>query len=116
MNYTKTDYYAECLDEALESAGVEATREQIAEIARDVELAAEHQGMAFYEPPPSDRYNEIEREWKAKYEALKKEFDRYTQNAETAVRNALRQHRDANVSIGEHGEVYRHDGRTERIQ
>uniref|UniRef100_A0AAU8GSB4 Uncharacterized protein n=1 Tax=Pseudomonas phage PACT201 TaxID=3230130 RepID=A0AAU8GSB4_9VIRU len=28
----------------------EATSEQIAAIARDVELAVEHQGMAFYEP------------------------------------------------------------------
>lgn len=116
MSYTKTDYYAECLAEAFESAGVEATREQIGEIARDVELAVEHQGMAFYEPPASDRYNEIEREWKAKYESLQKEFERYTQSAETAVRRALRQHRDANVSIGEYGEVHRHDGRTERIQ
>ncbi|RQC90028.1 hypothetical protein [Pseudomonas aeruginosa] len=116
MSYTKKDYYAECLSEAFDSAGLEATREQINEIARDVELAVEHQGMAFYEPPPSDRYNEIEREWKARYEALQKEFERYTQNAETAVRRALRQHRDANVSIGKYGEVHRHDGRTTQIQ
>ncbi|MCO2635534.1 hypothetical protein FA314_25725 [Pseudomonas aeruginosa] len=116
MSYTKKDYYAECLIDAFDSAGIEATSEQIAAIARDVELAVKHQGMAFYEPPASDRYNEIEREWKKKYEALEKEFERYTHNAETAVRRALRQHRDANVSIGEYGEVYRHDGRTTQIQ
>ncbi|BCD83622.1 hypothetical protein PSm6_00290 [Pseudomonas solani] len=116
MSYTKQDYYAECLGEAFDSAGLEATREQIAAIARDVELAVEHQGMAFYEPPASDRYNEIEREWKARYEALKKEFDEYQNNAETAVRRALRQHSDAKVSIGKYGEVLRHDGRTSQIQ
>ena len=44
------------------------------------------------------------------------DFERYTHNAETAVRRALRQHRDANVSIGEYGEVHRHDGRTTQIQ
>ncbi|MGV8671321.1 hypothetical protein, partial [Pseudomonas aeruginosa] len=76
MGYTKKDYYAECLSEAFDSAGLEATREQIAAIAQDVELAVEHQGMAFYEPPPSDRYNEIERDWKTKNEALQKEFER----------------------------------------
>jgi hypothetical protein len=33
----------------------------------------------------------------------------------TAVKRALRQHSDANVSIGEYGEVTRHEGRSERI-
>lgn len=115
MSYTKLDYYAECLGEAFDSAGLEATREQIAAIARDVELAVEHQGMAFYEPPASDRLNEIEREWKAKYAALQNEFNKYQNNAETAVRRALRQHSDANVSIGEYGEVHRYDGRITQI-
>ncbi|HHM4713594.1 TPA: hypothetical protein ACRNIR_002667 [Pseudomonas aeruginosa] len=48
MSYKKKDYYAECLSDAFDSAGIEATSEQIAAIARDVELAVEHQGMAFY--------------------------------------------------------------------
>lgn len=116
MSYGKTDYYAEYLSEAFEECGIQATAEQAAEVAKGLLIAIEHQGMAFNEPPASDRLNDIEREWKAKYQALQKEFDEYTRNAETAVRRALRQHSDANVSIGKHGEVHRHDGRTTQIQ
>ena len=72
--------------------------------------------MAFYSPPASDRLSDIEREWKAKNAALQREFDAYRGNAETAVRKALKQYDDANVSIGEHGEVFKHGGRTVQIQ
>jgi hypothetical protein len=76
----------------------------------------ENYGMAFYSPPSSDRLNSIESEWKAKYANLQREFDTYRGNAETAVRKALHQYSDSDVSIGEHGEVFRHGGRTEQIQ
>lgn len=81
-------------------------------------LAGSHEcyGMAFYSPPPSDRLNEIEREWKAKYDALQRDFERYRGNAETAVKKALKQYPDAQVTIGEYGEVLKHGGRTEQIQ
>ncbi len=115
MSYTRTDYYAEGLSESFDEHGIVATPEQIRAVAENVELYVEHQGMAFYSPPASDRLNDIEREWKAKYEALRKEFEAYQGNAETAVKKALRQHSDANVSIGRYGEVHRHDGRTTQI-
>lgn len=108
MSYGKKDYYAEGLIESFDEHGITATSEQIRAVAADVELYAENQGMAFYSPPASDRYNEIEREWKAKYEALRKEFDAYVGNAETAVKRIGRLHSDANISIGQYGEVTRY--------
>lgn len=115
MSYSKSDYYAEMLSESLDENGVTASREQIAAVASDIVICVENQGMAYYEPPASDRLNDIEREWKAKYEALKREFEAYQGNAETAVKRALRQHSDTSVSIERHGEVFRHGGRTEQI-
>lgn len=116
MSYKREDYYAEGLSEAFDEHGITATPEQIKAVAASVAVYAEHEGQAFYTPPASDRIADIERGWQAKYDALKKEFERYESNAETAVKKALRVHRDASVSIGEHGEVLAHGGRTERIQ
>ena len=110
------DYWQEVLAEALEAAEVVATSEQIVAIASDVATAHECYGMAFYMPPPSDRISAIERESETKYQALEREFEKYRDNAETAVKIALNQHHDANVGIGEHGEVRRYDGRSGRIQ
>lgn len=116
MNYQKSDYYAECVECAAEELGLKLTAEQIKYIGEAVEGAAENVGMAFYEPPASDFYARKDREWEAKYKRLEAEFESYRDNAETAVKVALRQPRDANVSIGEHGEVRRYDGRSDRIQ
>lgn len=116
MSYEKSDYYAECVSEAAEEVGLSMTPEQAKYIGEAVDGAADNVGMAFYSPPASDRYAQIEREWEAKFKALQREFDTYRGNAETAVKVALRQHRDAHVSIGEHGEVRRYDGRSDRIQ
>ena len=110
------DYWLECVQQSLEEHGVTATKEQAQAIATDVQITHDNYGMAFYSPPSSDRYAEIEREWGEKLRRLQVEFDAYRSNAETAVRIALRQHSDANVSIGEYGEVFRHGGRTEVIQ
>ncbi len=116
MSYNKTDYYAEGLADAFDEHGITATPEQIKAVAESVAGYAEHEGQAFYTPPASDRIADIERGWQAKYDALKKEFEKYTGNAEVAVKKALRVHSDASVSIGEYGEVLAHGGRTERIQ
>jgi hypothetical protein len=110
------EYWEECIGITADEAGIELTDEQISILAEGVEGGHENYGLAFYSPPSSDRLNAIEREWKAKYEALQAEFDRYRGNAETAVKKALRQHSDANVGIGEHGEVRLYDGRSDRIQ
>lgn len=110
------DYWKECISIAADECGVALTAEQLEYIADSAEVGHDYYGMAFYSPPASDRLNDIECEWKAKLAALQREFDAYRGNAETAVKMALKQYRDANVSIGEYGEVFRHDGRTEQIQ
>lgn len=112
----KLDYWEECLADSFQEHGITVTREQLHAIADDVEGAHDCYGMAFYTPPASDRISVIESEWKAKFDRLQREFDAYRCNAETAVKQALHQHSDAQVTIGEYGEVLRHGGRTEVIQ
>lgn len=112
----QSDYWSECISEAADECGVELTAEQLAVFARTVEGGHECYGMAFYSPPPSDRLNQIDRDWQKRFDALQAEFDVYRGDAETAVRRALRQYSDANVSIGENGDVFRHGGRTDQIQ
>ncbi len=116
MNYKKSDYYAECVECAADELGLKLTPEQIKYIGGAVENYAENVGLAFYEPPASDFYSRKEREWESKYKSLEAEFFRYRDNAETAVKIALRQPRDANIDIGENGVVRKYDGRSDRIQ
>lgn len=110
------DYWSECIAIAAEECGLELTPEQLACLADSASGGHEHYGMAFYSPPTSERLDQIEREHKDRYARLEAEFNKYRSNAETAIKQALRQYHDANVSIGEHGEVLRHDGRTTQIQ
>lgn len=110
------DYWEECISIAAEDCELKLSSEQLTCLANGAESGHEHYGQAFYSPPASDRYSQIEREWEQKYKSLQAEFDAYRGNAETAVKKALRQHSDAQVSIGSYGEVLRHAGRTEVIQ
>ena len=110
------DYWQECISIAAEECDLKLTHEQLTYLAEAVEGGHEHYGQAFYSPPSSDRLDDIEREWKAKLKAQQDEHERYMRNAETAVKQALRVHRDDQVTIGSYGEVLRHGGRTERIQ
>lgn len=110
------DYWKECISIAAEECGLTLTGEQLDALASSAQAGHEHYGMAFYSPPASDRYGDIAREWKAKLDAKQAELDAYRNNAETAVKKALRQYADAQVTIGKDGEVLRHGGRTERIQ
>ena len=112
----KIDYWKECLSIGADECGLRVTEEQLTALAESAAGGHEHYGMAFYSPPSSDRLNDIEREWKAKYAALKSEFDAYRGNAESAVKKALNQRSDASVSIEKYGEVFLHGGRTEQIQ
>lgn len=117
---TRADYYQEAFEEALHAEGLSEllnlmTTVQRANIGSALAISVECASMAFYTPPASDRYAEIERDWKAKLARLQTEFDRYRDGSESAMRRALRTHYDTNLSITEEGEVYRHDGRTERI-
>ncbi len=81
----KRDYWSECIAIAAEECGLTLTPEQLECLADGAESGHEHYGMAFYSPPPSDRLNDIEREWKAKLKAQQDEHERYMRNAETAV-------------------------------
>lgn len=110
------NYWEECIATAAGECGLVLTKEQLDYLASAAEGGHENYGMAFYSPPASDRLNEIEREWKAKLAAKEHELERYRHNAETAVKQALGQRHDAQVSIEEHGEVTRWGGRVERIQ
>ena len=110
------DYWTECIAIAAEECDLKLTREQLEYLAGAAENGHEHYGMAFYSPPPSERLSEIEDGWKKKLKALQAEFDAYKNNAETAVKQALRVHHDDHVSIEPHGEVLMHGGRTVRIQ
>jgi len=113
---TQLDYWKDCIAIAAEECDLKLTPEQLECLAGSAEGGHEHYWMAFYSPPPGERMSEIENGWKAKLKALQAEFDTYRSNAETAVKQALRVHRDDPVTIGEYGEVLRHGGRTERIQ
>lgn len=110
------DFWKECIGIAADECDLELTDEQLTCLAESAKGGHENYGMAFYSPPDSDRYNDIEREWEKKYKDLERTLSNYQRNAETAVKQALRVHSDANVSIGEYGEVLHHAGRTTRIQ
>lgn len=113
---TDLDYWKECIGIAADECDLSMAEEQLSYIADSVSSGHENYGMAFYSPPSSERISDIEDEWKRKYASLQAEFDKYRGNAEAAVKRALRQHYDANISIGEHGEVTRYDGRITQIQ
>lgn len=110
------DYWSECIEAAAEECGLNLTAEQAGCLAKSAQIAHEYYGMAFYSPPASDRLDDIKSEWEAKLRRLQAEFDAYKSNAETAVKKALKQYSDAQVTIGEGGEVWRHGGRSTQIQ
>jgi len=113
---TPLDYWAECISKAAEDCGATLTPEQLESIAKAVEGSHENYGQAFYSPSWAERVTDIESDGKAKLKKLQAEFDAYRAKAETAVKQALGEHHDANVTIHDDGEVLRHGGRTERIQ
>ena len=113
---SEKDYWQECIAIAAEECELTLTREQLDCLASAAESGHDHYGMAFYSPPASDRISDIEGEWKAKLKAQQAEHERYVRNAETAVKQALKVHRDDPVVIGEYGEVTLCGGRSVRIQ
>jgi hypothetical protein len=116
MSYEPKDYWAECVVSAADEIELELTVSQVDHLAQAIAGGHENYGMAFYSPPASDRLNEIEREWKAKYARLEKEHEAFKRDAHSAVKRALRTYSDAQVSIGPGGDVFTHGGRTEQIQ
>lgn len=111
-----SDYWTECLENAAYEAGFVLTKEQINVLSIAVEAGHDNYGQCFYRPPDSDRYHELERQHEKRIAVLEKEKENYISNAEKAIKQALGQRPDAQVSIGDHGEVTRYGGRIERIQ
>ncbi len=110
------DFWKECISEAADSCTVALTPEQLTTIAETVEGAHDNYGLAFYSPPSSDRFAEIEREHKAAIKRLEARHEQYRSNAEKAVREALAPYSSGPISIGEYGEVFLHGGRTTQLQ
>lgn len=114
-------YWDEAVAAAFDGAGAwdawdGLSKEVQAEIAEALQVSHENYGMAHYSPPSSDRVEAIEREWRAKLATVQRDFDSYRQDAETAVKRALKQGSDVSVTIGKYGEVVRWDGRGTVIQ
>ena|ERR1700722_19783214 len=49
-----TEYWQECISDALEEAGLTASQKQISTIAEHVQGSHENYGMAFYSPPAGE--------------------------------------------------------------
>lgn len=112
----KQDYWEECISDAASECELTLNETQLKCLAESIRISHENYGQAFYQPPASDRIANIEGEWKRRLDSLQSKFDKYRDNAETAVKRALGQRSDTNVSIGEHGNVLRYGGRIEQIQ
>lgn len=112
---TPNEYWRECVEIAADECAAELSAEQLAYISDAISGAHENYGMAFYSPPSTDRIHAVEREGKSKLAALQAEFEAYKIGAEKAIKRALHQWPDANVSIDKNGEVTRWGGRIERI-
>ncbi len=113
---SKPDYWEEMIAIAAEECCLALTDVQLKYLAGAAESSHDNYGMAFYSPPASDRISAIESEWKKKYESLQKELDKYRENAEYAMKVALRRSTNDSVSIGDYGEVTLYNGRTVRLQ
>lgn len=109
------DYWQECIAIAAEECDLTLTTEQLDYLASAAESGHEHYGQAFYSPPWSDRFDEIERDGKRKLKELQSEFDAYRDTAETAVKRALKVHSSYSVSIERDGDVLCHGGRTTQL-
>lgn len=110
------DYWEECISLGAEECGLRLSAEQIDCLAESVMSGHENYDMAFYTPPSSDRIYSIEKEYELKLKRLQTEFDAYRCNAESAVRQALKQPKHSSLSIGSDDQVTRYDGRSTVIQ
>lgn len=82
------DYWKECIRCALDECGITLADEHVTSVAEAVRNGHENYGMAFYQPPASDRMNEIERNYKNKIDAIQREMDQYRHGAESAIKRA----------------------------
>lgn len=106
----ESDYWKECIASAADECDLKLTEEQLDCIASAAELGHSQYGLAFYEPSWGERFDDIRTESERKLKDLQNKLDSYKENAELAVKIALRQQFDSNISIGQHGEVFRNGG------
>lgn len=99
------NYWEDCLCDAAWEVELDMTPKQLSSLSEAVQRAHEHYDYAFYTPPSSDRLNDIERVWEAKYKELQQEYDEYKQNAEAAVKRVGKFRPDTHISIEKYGEV-----------
>ena len=109
-------YWKECMENAAEECGMTLTEEQLETFADFAKSGHDFYDQAFYTPSWTDRFDDMENEWKRKLKDKENELREYKQNAETAVKVALKQRPDDLISIGKHGEVTLYAGRTYQIQ
>jgi hypothetical protein len=120
MSDPYAEYYEEAFSIAMEEIGCwhlveQMTKEQRQQVGASLATSVEMSSQAFYTPPSSDRYNEIEREWKAKYKRLQDEYERYVDTSGKTLGRILRQYSDTHVFMDDDGNVFRSGGRTEQI-
>lgn len=89
------DYWRECVDIAAEDCGLTLTDEQAECLAGAFESSHEHYGQAFYEPPSSDRYADMQRDFDRRLADQQRETDKRLEAArqldEERVRTIRRQ-------------------------
>jgi hypothetical protein len=100
---TDLEYWQECISEGADDCSLSLTDEQLLSLAKAISVGVGCFGMAFYSPPDSDRYAEIEREWKSKLDNLQSEFNSYKINAENTMKKALNV--DVDITIEPGGKV-----------
>lgn len=105
MSDKRVDYWMECIAEAAQECDADLTESQLECIAESVAMGHECYGMAFYTPPPSDRIAEVEREWKKKYDKLKKRFDDFMERYDKGIRNLAGLRKGAHYDVHEDGEI-----------
>ena len=101
------EYWRECISNSAESCGLSVTTEQLDALAGDV--ASSHDMYSEYSGSPGwgDRLAEIEAGYKKKLADAEREFDKYREASETAVRRALKIHPEDRVVIDKDGFVNR---------
>jgi hypothetical protein len=110
------NYWMETVQNSLTESGIYATREQIEQIASDVQCSHENYGLAFHSPSSNDRYEDIQREYEKKIADLKNENNKLQVAAKTAVSRILNHKYDpSKIIIDERGDVFIVNGRTSQI-
>lgn len=109
-------YWIETIDSSLKECGISATREQIEQIATDVQCSHENYGLSFYSPPSGDRIYDIQRENEKKLKNIQAENEKSENAAKVAISRMLNyKYRPEQIIIQNNGDAFVYDGRTTQI-